>query len=235
MGKEIATQSQEPRLGPAMRKLTERQRAFVLALRDAPPVRGGKIEAVRKAGYAGDQASLRVTLHRLSHSPTIQAAIKEVALGMLSSEGVNVISTLLDIVYGEIAATAGERLKAAAMVLNRIGMPEQTEHKVVVEHTVSNEEALDKLHRLSKTLNLDPAQLLGRMGIQVIDGEFTEVSAIEDKSEKSPDDDTAREQNGENDTQIREDDPERDHNDNGEEIGMQPEDPFAWDSDEPVP
>lgn len=165
--------------GPAMRALNERQQKFVLAAREIGGQKNWRTMAARLAGYEGTDVSLRVQAHRLANNPLVQAAIKEVALATLASSGLVVTGVLLDIIMGEIPATPSEKLKAAAMVFNRIGMPELTEHKVTVEHTLNTEDALAKLNRFSKQLGLDPQKLLGQMGLEVIDGEFSEVKQIE--------------------------------------------------------
>lgn len=168
-----------PPLGPAMAALTEKQRAFVLALRELPDRKGRFIEAYRRAGFDGTPDTVKTGAHRLAHHPKILAAIKEVAFGMMSCEGIGMISMLLDIAYGDIPANASERMKAAGMVLNRIGMSETTQHKVQVEHTVNNEDQLEKLYRFARVLNIEPKQLLGSMGLEVIDGEFVESADVD--------------------------------------------------------
>lgn len=162
--------------GPCMRSLTEKQRAFVLALLEVPPGKGHHTQAARMAGYSAESdAGIRVTAYRLIHDEKIQAAIKEVALGTLSSEAINCVGVLLDIAYGVLPSTASEKMKAIAMVFNRTGLPETTQHFVKVEHNINNDEALEKLYRFAKVLNVDPKQVLGTMGLEVIDGQFREV------------------------------------------------------------
>ncbi len=69
----------ESDLGPAMRALNPRQRAFV----DAMFVLGTDAtyaDAARAAGYESDTANaLRVQAHRLAHSDKVQAAMREEA------------------------------------------------------------------------------------------------------------------------------------------------------------
>lgn len=65
-------------LGPAMRSLNDRQRSFVMALFDLGD-HPSNADAARAAGYKGDGNAMRVTGHRLMHSESIQAAIKEEA------------------------------------------------------------------------------------------------------------------------------------------------------------
>src|SRR5579864_3600721 len=166
-------------MGPAMRALNERQRAFVVA---AQQIGGGdvnrrqwKTRAARLAGYTGTDSSINVQACRLAENPKVQAAIKELALSTVSSEPLAAIGILVDIAHGEIPATASERIKAVNSILSRAGMPETTEHKVKVEHTVENSDAIEKLYRFAKVLGQDPKTLVGAMGMEIIEGKFREV------------------------------------------------------------
>lgn len=164
------------KLGPAMRKLTERQRAFVVAAFEVGGSPQWYTEAARRAGYTGNPNVLRVTAHRLYHNPAIQKAMKEMALSAVSAEPLAALAVLADIAHGEIPASASERIKAANSILSRAGMPETTEHKIKVEHSIDNNEAIEKLYRFAKLLGRDPKELIGAMGMEIIDGEFREVS-----------------------------------------------------------
>jgi len=159
-----------------MRALTEKQRAFVLALLELPGGRGHQTEAARLAGYSEESASsLRVQASRLAHDEKVQAAIKEVALGTMSSEAVNLVGVLLQIAYGELPANAAEKMKAIAMIFNRTGLPETAQHFVKVEHNINTDDALERLYRFSKVLGVDPKTVLGTMGLEVVEGEFREM------------------------------------------------------------
>lgn len=135
------------------------------------------------AGYAGSDKVLGVNGAKLLHDPDVQAAIKEVSLGMASSEGIGLMAMLLQIAYGQIPATANERMKAAAMIFNRTGMPERTEAYIKVEHSVSNDDAINELYRFAKVLDVPPEKLIGSMGIQIIDGEFKELEERDQNEE----------------------------------------------------
>lgn len=171
-------------LGPCMRVLNERERAFVIASSEVGSGKGWRVEAAKIAGYSGTPNSLRVQAHRLATNPKVLAAMKEFALGLMHISSVRLTAMLLDIASGDIPSTAGEKLKAAAMVFNRIGMPETTEHKVSVTHDVDTASAMQKLTTFAKALNLDPKQLLGHINVDIVDGEFTEVvpAQLEDKT-----------------------------------------------------
>jgi hypothetical protein len=73
-------------LGPAMRQLTERQRAFVRAYVVAPPGPGALVNSYVTAGY-GLPESKRETLaknaHHLSRGEKIIAAVREEATKLL--------------------------------------------------------------------------------------------------------------------------------------------------------
>jgi hypothetical protein len=64
--------------GPAMQALTERQRAFVIAMFEQG-AKGTYTGAARTAGYGGTPNSLRVQAHALAHSDKVQAAMREEA------------------------------------------------------------------------------------------------------------------------------------------------------------
>jgi hypothetical protein len=71
-------------LGPAMTKLTLRQRAFVIELFMQPVSPRGKhpvdyVKAAKAAGYEGTENGIRVYASRLAHSDRIQDAIREEA------------------------------------------------------------------------------------------------------------------------------------------------------------
>ena len=66
-------------LGPAMRELSERQRAFVTALVTGKPGHGALTAAARRAKYNMRGATLSKHAHDLSRNPKIIAAINEEA------------------------------------------------------------------------------------------------------------------------------------------------------------
>jgi phage terminase small subunit len=176
--------------GPAMRRLTTKQRAFVIAYSEiggqsaqgitTAGREGIRSTAARRAGYQGSTDDLRRTAHRLCHDPEVIEAMKEFAFANVASDVVLLTGVLSDIAHGVIPGTASEKLKAVAMIFNRIGLHEKTEHKMTVEHNITNDEALRKIENFSKVLGLDPTKLLGRIGVavvenRIIDAEYTEV------------------------------------------------------------
>jgi hypothetical protein len=65
-------------LGPAMRALNPRRRAFVLALFDLGD-HPSNADCARAAGYEGDTNYIALQGYRLSHAENVQAAIREEA------------------------------------------------------------------------------------------------------------------------------------------------------------
>lgn len=160
--------------GPAMRKLNDRQRAFVVAMLDFGGLDNTK--AAEAAGYsAGDRNSLRRVAYRLAHDPDIQEAIKEEGQNRLNSSGIMAVNTLL-----EIANDAGtekkDKLKAIEMIMNRIGMSAKTEHNVnVTRKDLTSDEMIKRIGMLAGKLGVDPQKLLGG---PPVDAEFTEIAEI---------------------------------------------------------
>lgn len=163
--------------GPAMKKLNERQRAFVTAILDF----GGRnnSRAALAAGYVGSQDVIKTTAYRLAHDPDIQDAIKEEAQNRLNASSVMAVNILLDIA-DDPATEKKDRLKAVEMIMNRTGLIAKTEHSVTVtKKDLTSDEMIKRITLLSNNLGLDPARLLGGPAVDV---EFTEVDedSIED-------------------------------------------------------
>ena len=164
------------RCGPAMRKLNERQQAFVIAMLDFGGI--NNTEAARAAGY-GDGPNVKATACRLAHDENILAAIDEEANKRLNSSKIMCTNMLL-----EIAANTPEvkdRLKAIEMVMNRTGMHATSEHKVAVTHKdETTDEQVKRLTSMAKVLGIDPQKLLGTL---TIDAEFVEVAPEDELSD----------------------------------------------------
>lgn len=168
--------------GPAMRKLsTELQRKYVLIR-----VMQGKsnfAKAAELAGYSAvSEGSLRVTAHRLEHDPKIQAAIHEESLRQarhnLGSALVRASERVIDVMENP-QNKAADTLKAASIIMDRMGLHQVTEHRSTVEHIGDSPETIERVRRLAATLGLDPEKLLGsRLNKQkpvITDAEFVEV------------------------------------------------------------
>jgi phage terminase small subunit len=165
----------EDGLGPAMRELSERQQAFVRATVELgrQGVQDNSL-AARQAGYGRDsEGALRVQAHRLAHDPKIQAAIQEVARKeVVLAAAVIATPVTISIAMNE-KLPAKDRLRACEMLFNRGGMPQQTEHKVTVEH-VDDRRMLEFADRLAAELGVDRAKLIGK-NVQVIEAKAEEV------------------------------------------------------------
>jgi hypothetical protein len=170
----LATKS----LGPAMRALTKRQRAFVVELL----LRGddNHTAAARAAGYKDSEsdAGIRVTAYRLTHDPKVLAALKEESERRLRSTlpmAVNVVAKIAN----DETAKHGDRLKAASMIMNRAGMSDTIEHHHVHEHKLADDELLAE----AKAAGIDTTPYLPALpppAEQVEDAEFSEVELAPD-------------------------------------------------------
>jgi hypothetical protein len=151
-------------LGPAMRALNERQRAFVVAF----VVMGeSATAAARAAGYLDSgSGSIRVIAHRLIHDTRVQAAITEEGARRLKGMMPAALQAVQEIVENP---QHKNRLNAAFGVLNRSGLHELIERKEV--HEFRREEKIAEIREFAAQLGLDAKQLLGRC----IDVEFEEV------------------------------------------------------------
>lgn len=167
----------EGRLGPAMNALkTDRQRAFVIAMLEFGD--GNFTRAALAAGYTGGEQSVRNRASLLAHDAGVQAAMDEEAFRRLKAGKIMAVSTLLTL--AKSAAKDSDKLKAVEMLLNRTGLPNQSEHKVVVSDVSrTDDEMIARITQLAGTLGLDPQKLLGGPApvpeVQAIEGEFVEI------------------------------------------------------------
>lgn len=155
----------EKKLGPAMRALNERQQLFVVACFEQP--KRDNTAAARVAGYQGNDNTLRVTAHRLSHDPRIIAALREEGMRRMDMLGAKAIDKLGDVL--ESATDHKTSLKAIEMVLNRVGFHSRTEHINKNENVLSDIEKVEKITLLAKAMGLDPKALLGRFAPKEVD------------------------------------------------------------------
>lgn len=176
---------EKPKYGPAMQKLNERQRLFVLNLMEFGD--DNFTRAARAAGYTdtGDPktTAIRLQAHKLAHDPRIQEAMLEEAKRRLQGGLILAVSTLVTHVRSADPKVA---LKAAEMLMNRGGIHALSEHKVNVEHTLNEEEMVKSIEMMAQKMGIDPSSLLGDAGVKqlppprqvpidVIDAEFEEV------------------------------------------------------------
>lgn len=171
----------EGQLGPAMNALpTDRQRAFVIAALEFGDLNFTR--AALAAGFKGSDQAIRNAAWRLSHDAAVQAAMDEEARRRLNSGKLMAVATLLTL--AKSAAKDSDRLKALEMVLNRTGMPSQSEHKVVVQDiSKTDEEMIARIEQLALKHGLDPQKLLGGpvkdKAPEAIEVEYTEVEPEE--------------------------------------------------------
>ena len=128
-------------LGPAMQRLTVRQREFVNALLQGCTQK----EAARRAGYsANSEGSLEVEGTRQAHKALVQAAIQEEGFKLIRSNGPKSIAVL-----ASIAANTGakdrDRIAAAVALLDRGGFGSISSHRVDVHHHEPSEEVSARL------------------------------------------------------------------------------------------
>lgn len=164
--------------GPAMSELTDLQRRYVLAMLTDPL--GNPSRWARDAGYDDRNDGAKVQGHYLSHNPKIQAAATEVARTHLGTFGPALgIGVMMMIARNP---DHKDQLKAAAMLANRTGFHETSEHTVRVEHTDRTGAALiERIGRLAAALGVDATGLLGvNAAPRQIEGEVIDRPAQED-------------------------------------------------------
>jgi phage terminase small subunit len=165
-------------LGPAMQVLPERQRKFVLAYISLGQngFRNNAL-AAREAGYTGTPGALRVTGHRLSHDPNIQAAIMEEAKKRVCLAAAVVATPVLADIAMDKDIPAQHRIRAAIALADRGGMPAVSEQRVSVEHSVNREKMEELVGRLAAEIGVDPAKLIGvnRAAAPLLELKATEV------------------------------------------------------------
>ena len=154
-------------LGPAMRAINPKQRAFVYAMLETGGASAARAAAM--SGYGTTPGSQKVTAHRLAHDSGILSAIRE--------ESEKRIQAHVMLGASQLARIAGEdghkdQFKAALALLDRGGLLVASEHKITVDHGGgSNKEVIDRIKVLADALGLDQKKLLGHAG--VTDAEFT--------------------------------------------------------------
>jgi hypothetical protein len=160
---------------PSMRGLTPLQRRFVLA-QAADPF-GTQADWARAAGYSDASEGAKVIGCNLMRSVRIQTATAEVARYTLGFEGPHLAAAgLLRIARNE---DHPQHLKALELILDRVGMHAQSEHRVQVEHTDRTGKALEaRLRAAALELGIDVSQFLGvnsQTGQKLIEAQAVEV------------------------------------------------------------
>lgn len=158
--------SDEPEYGPAMQALSDRQRAFVMALIECPGIT--QHEAARRAGYQNSEGGLRVQGHYCAHHPGVQAAIREEAGKRLNSLSLVAANVMMDVMMSEDAAPK-DKLKAAMAVLDRTGFAAAQTINVNKNVTDNSGKAImERIEKAAAELGVDPETLLGLKPMKVI-------------------------------------------------------------------
>ena len=155
--------------GPAMADLSERQRAFVVAMLEHPGITQHR--AAELAGYQNSPGGMRVQGHTLAHHPKVQAAIREETGKRLNSLSLLAANVMADVML-DPEAPLKEKLKAASAVLDRTGFA--AAQNINVNKTVtdnSGQAVLARIERAAAVLGIDPAALLGLAPLKVINHE----------------------------------------------------------------
>lgn len=169
-------------LGPAMRKLDPRRRAFVRAL--VGQTYPNQALAAEIAGFSPIETSrakdrslvLRVKGSVLAHEERVIAAIQEVAGKELRGTALVAVRALQRMVVDP--TTKGHRA-AVESVLDRIGMGAEQKINVKHEHTDLTGQAMaERIRELAVKHGLDPAKLLGAGGPPVLELKAEEVPDV---------------------------------------------------------
>lgn len=113
-----------------MGKLTERQLKFIEFYTDEenPNTYCKMRESMTAAGFA-----MNYSFTRLLESPDLRNALTDAALSVLITEGVSASNKVRSIMKGEVELGATNSLKAAELVLDRIGVTKVTQVEVKSE------------------------------------------------------------------------------------------------------
>jgi hypothetical protein len=167
-------------LGPCMLACTPLQRRFVIALCIL-----GTDDHSKAAAYAGSTAnaettSLSVVASQLWRNENVQKALHEENIKRLQSGQAIAVSTLIQLSARGLKEET--RLKASVAILNRTGLHEVSEHKVMTQDVSKTDEAMIARIRQLIAKNPDneklvPPQLLAIVKAQPapIDAEFEVV------------------------------------------------------------
>lgn len=184
------TDQVKPAWGPKMAALpNERWRAFVLAFLDgAPPGRNkglGHTHAARKAGFEGNDATMRKTAYMLAHDTRIQEAIQEEARKRLVTS-VPIALRALEDIAGK--SSHKDQLSAAKTILDRTGLHETKETKNTHEYITDDPAMLERVRQLATQMGLPLEKLIGRGAMEriappkpVLTVEFAELKGDTDE------------------------------------------------------
>ncbi len=163
--------------GPAMRKLSPQQRAWVVAFLETGPQENATA-AARAAGYGADSATeeqrqqaCKTTGHRLRHDEKVLDAIQELAkerFRLVAHRATEELVLLMD------SSDTKVKIKAIDMILARTGLNAAQQIDVNHNHRVSDMDEramIRRIAQLAESQGMDPIKLLGSRGV-VIDAEF---------------------------------------------------------------
>lgn len=170
--------SEQPEYGPAMQALTDKQRAFVMAMIEVPGC--SHAEAARRAGYSDIADGAKVRGHYAAHNPAVQEAIREEAGKRLNASSLAAAGVLLKLLTDD-AIEPKDRIKAAGMLLDRSGFGAAQTINVnkTVTRKIDVSAAADKIAEFRRKFPEQFAKLIGGETVPaptVIDAEFTEVA-----------------------------------------------------------
>ncbi len=164
------------RLGPAMSRLTVRQRTFVDALLMAGDTNYRRAAIV--AGYSEDSPNgIAAQATRLAHDERIIKAISEETDRRLQAGSAMAASVLLGIA-NDVTKEPKDRMKAAFGILDRTGHSAVSVSQVTHQHVMNEEEMIGKIRNLAILMQLDPKKLLGNQ--KVIEAEAVDVTPSDD-------------------------------------------------------
>ena len=159
----LADESTGAQWGPCMKALSDRQKAFVLALYQLPPGYGVNVRAAKMAGYGTDRTTWKcwsVIGSRVAHDEKVLAAIHEEDKKRIRASAPRAIRALSNMVEDP---DHRDHIRAVTAVLDRVH-PAETHHTVAVHHTIDhNDEAIESL-RAFKRLGVAHEKLLELYG-----------------------------------------------------------------------
>ncbi len=170
-----ASQENWGELGPAMRVLSERHRAFVRAyvMNPNPSTGGGKAAAYRDAGMGLNSSKEQQAKYawNLCQEDRIQAAIAEESKRLVRSGAPGAANVLFDVLY-DPGTSAADKLRAAGMVLARTDPEIQrtdlsVTHKIISRDEEELEEYRAAVHIGASRTKL--AELFGENRLPVIE------------------------------------------------------------------
>lgn len=162
----VESKAEWGRYGPAMNALKHVEQAFL----EAYLLAGGR-NLKRLAAEAG--LSYRDAWYLVRDQRFIDA-MREEAQKRMGGAAYLATEVVIEILDDPVAANK-DKLAAAKMIFDRVGMHAKTEHTVKVEH-VSAEEQIAKVRNLAAQLGLDAEEMLVAAGV-IVEAEYTVENA----------------------------------------------------------